>query len=111
MFWKFFIYSGGLEDEKYNNPARELNEINLLDLFSGNTNVLNKLNSYFNKKNAEKNNNANNTNNISNNNNNTNNNNNINFDGGNTKDITISEKISIGSKVDNKTDFIDLKRS
>ena len=57
MFWKFFIYSGGLEDEKYNNPARELNEINLLDLFSGNTNVLNKLNSYFNKKNAEKNNN------------------------------------------------------
>ena len=41
---------GGLEDEKHNNPAKALNEINLLDAFSGNKDVIAKLKNFLNDK-------------------------------------------------------------
>ena len=98
-FENYLYIHGGLEDEKHNNPARALNEINLMDLFSKNTNVINKLKTFFSKKSGEK---------EAKNNNNANNNINNIVESENTKNITISEKISIGSKVDNKSDFSEL---
>ena len=50
LFDNFLYIHGGLEDEKHNNPARALSEINLLDLFQSNSNTLAKLKSYLNKK-------------------------------------------------------------
>ena len=42
----FLYIHGGLEDEKHNNPAKVLNEINLLDYFEKNPVILNKLQAY-----------------------------------------------------------------
>jgi diadenosine tetraphosphatase ApaH/serine/threonine PP2A family protein phosphatase len=37
---------GGLEDEKHNNPAKILNELNLFEVFNNNVQILNKLKAY-----------------------------------------------------------------
>jgi protein phosphatase len=44
-----FIH-GGLEDEKHNNPAKILNELNLLEAFENNNSILSKLKSYINER-------------------------------------------------------------
>ena len=48
-----FIH-GGLEDEKHNNPASNLNEINLEELFEKDTTILNKLKKYLDEVNKPK---------------------------------------------------------
>ena len=45
----------GLEDDKHNNPANVLNEIDLFELFASNQNLMNKLKSYFDKKKEQQN--------------------------------------------------------
>lgn len=110
IFDNYLYIHGGLEDDKHNNPAKTLNEINLLELFgsTGNQNLVNKLKTYLAKKNESKANaiaedKQNNTNNA-----NTNNNNSLQESNDNQKDIKISDKFVIGSKVDANADFLDL---
>ena len=100
---------GGLEDDKHNNPAKALNEINLLEMFqlSNNNNLVGKLKAYLTKKAeltkgsekeeksvisqqaAKEGNNAEEAD-------------------GDSKNIKISDKFVVGSKIDSNMDFGDL---
>ena len=50
IYENYLYVHGGLEDDKHNNPANVLNEIDLFELFALNQNLMNKLKSYFDKK-------------------------------------------------------------
>ena len=112
IFENYLYIHGGLEDDKHNNPANVLNEIDLFELFATNQNLISKLKVYFTKKNEQ------------------NQKNSINLDeksmgsssnayqsldsgslsGSNLKDIKISDKFVIGGKVVQNADFSDLVR-
>ena len=112
IFENYLYIHGGLEDDKHNNPANVLNEIDLFELFATNQNLTSKLKVYFTKKNEQNQKNA------------------INIDeksmgsssnayqsmdsgslsGSNLKDIKISDKFVIGGKVVQNADFSDLVR-
>ena len=100
IFENYLYIHGGLEDDKHNNPAKELNEINLLELFQSNEGVYNKIKSFLSKKSGD----INSTNvgdskgNVEMN------------DGQNVKSITLSNKVVIGGKMDNKAEINDLVR-
>ena len=92
-----------MEDEKHNNPATALSEINCLDLFQSNSNALGKLKTFLNKKSGDsssvksstfdKNNNGNND-----------------LISRNMKNITISDQVIVSSSTDAKREFSDLIR-
>ena len=46
IFENYLYIHGGLEDDKHNNPANILNEIDLFELFASNQNLISKLNIY-----------------------------------------------------------------
>ena len=103
LYENYLYIQGGLEDDKHNNPAKVLNEINLLDLFQSNTTIYNKIKTYLNKK-------SNDSSSVQ----------SSSFDnrpgvgetgdGKQQKDITVSDKAVIAGKVDNHSDFSDLVR-
>ena len=110
IFENYLYIHGGLEDDKHNNPANVLNEIDLFELFSNNQNLISKLKVYFSKKTEQS------QKNTSNNEDKTNYNS-ISYQnidnsslGSNLKDIKISDKFVIGGKVVQNADFSDLVR-
>ena len=111
IFENYLYIHGGLEDDKHNNPANVLNEIDLFELFESNQNLTKRLNSYFDSKKEQQNikNSSNSENKSINSNQNSNSNYNdpINSD---LKDIKISDHFVIGGKVQPNADFSDLVR-
>ena len=103
LYDNFLYIHGGLEDEKHNNPDRALNEINLLDLFQSNNNVLGKLKIFLNKKVSD-------SSSVKSSSFDKNSNNNLDLGTENMKNITISSQVVIGSTVDTKSEFSDLVR-
>ena len=100
IFENYLYIHGGLEDDKHNNPAKELNEINLLELFQSNEGVYNKIKSFLSKKSGDIN-----STNVG------DNKGNVEMsDGQNVKNITLSNKVVIGGKMDNKAEINDLVR-
>ena len=101
LFENYLYIQGGLEDDKHNNPAKVLNEINLLDLFQSNNTIYNKIKNYLNKIQNDSSSNKGGS-----------------FDksGGdkgdvkNVQNITVSDKAVIAGKVDSHSDFSDLVR-
>lgn len=115
IFENYIYIHGGLEDDKHNNPANALNEINLLELFQSckDPALVSKLNTFFLRMNeastkASMNDESNLTSNAS-----------ISFSnqnsdliipGNGAKDIKISDKFVIGGKVEQNAEFSDLVR-
>ncbi len=114
IFDNYLYIHGGLEDDKHNNPANILNEIDLFELFAGNKNVLTKLKTYFSKINeqAQKNVVAAEEKSIANSTNSYQNIDSGSLSGSNSKDmkIKISDKFVIGGKVAQNADFSELVR-
>ena len=112
IFDNYLYIHGGLEDDKHNNPANVLNEIDLFELFAQNQNLTSKLKVYFEKKNEHS------TKNSTNNDDKTSfsssnayqSSDNGPFTGSNNKDIKIADKFVIGGKVVQNADFSDLVR-
>ena len=110
IFDNYLYIHGGLEDDKHNNPANVLNEIDLYDLFANNKELTAKLKLYFSKKSEQ------NAKNASHNETNTNNSSTNNYQSSdsssisssNFKDIKISDKFVIGGKVSQNANFSDL---
>ena len=110
IFDNYLYIHGGLEDDKHNNPANVLNEIDLYDLFANNKELIAKLKLYFSKKSEQ------NAKNASHNETNTNNSSTNNYQSSdsssisssNFKDIKISDKFVIGGKVSQNANFSDL---
>ena len=107
IFENLLYIHGGLEDDKHNNPANILNEIDLFDLFANSTN-LTKLKIYFTKKNEQSQKNI--QINEEKSNSNSQNNDNNSLSNSVQKDIKISDKFVIGGKVVQNADFSDLVR-
>ena len=107
IFENYLYIHGGLEDDKHNNPANILNEIDLFELFSNNQNLMIKLKTYFDKKNEQKQNNSINIEEKSSSSNYTQSIDNSSLNS-NLKDIKISDKFVIGGKVGQNADFADL---
>ena len=114
IFENYLYIHGGLEDDKHNNPANILNEIDLFQLFASNQNLMSKLKIYFDKKNEQ---NQKNSINVEEKTNYSSTNNYQSIDNGslagsNLKDIKISDKFVIGGKVGvgQNSDFSDLVR-
>ena len=107
IFENLLYIHGGLEDDKHNNPANILNEIDLFDLFANSTN-LTKLKIYFTKKNEQSQKNI--QINEEKSNSNSQNNDNNSLSNSVQKDIKISDKFVIGGKVVQNADFSDLIR-
>ena len=113
LYDNYLYLHGGLEDDKQNNPAKDLKEVNVLELVKNNEHVYNKIKAYLNRKN-----------------NNSANSGNSSVKGSNISDnvkdscltddnsvpplggknIVMSNKVVIGGKMDNKADFVDLVR-
>ena len=111
IFENYLYIHGGLEDDKHNNPANILNEIDLFELFASNKNLTSKLKMYFTKINEQSQKNISNAEEKS----NSASNNYQSMDSGslsgsNAKDIKISDKFVIGGKVAQNADFSDLVR-
>ena len=110
IFDNYLYIHGGLEDDKQNNPANVLNEIDLYNLFANNKELTAKLKLYFSKKSEQ------NAKNASHNETNTNNSSTNNYQSSdsssisssNFKDIKISDKFVIGGKVSQNANFSDL---
>ena len=115
IFENYLYIHGGLEDDKHNNPANALNEIDLLELFqsSQNQNLFNKLKSFFAKKSNESTKQSSNTSknmdtsSLAYQNSQTNDLPNYSSE---LKDIKISDKFAIGGKITPNSDFSDLVR-
>lgn len=100
-----------MEDDKHNNPANILNEIDLFELFASNQNLTSKLKQYFAKKNEQNQKNSlNNEDKTSMSSNSYQNIDNTSLSGSTLKDIKISDKFVIGGKVVQNADFSDLVR-
>ncbi len=112
IFDNYLYIHGGLEDDKHNNPANVLNEIDLYDLFANNKELTAKLKLYFSKKSEQNAKNAShsetNTNNSST--NNCQSSDSSSISSSNFKDIKISDKFVIGGKVSQNAEFSDLVR-
>ena len=108
IFENFLYIHGGLEDDKHNNPANILNEIDLFELFASNQNLTTKLKIYFAKKLEQSTKNQNedktqsNTGSI--------NNDNTALINSTSKDIKIADKFVIGGKFSQSVEFSDLVR-
>jgi diadenosine tetraphosphatase ApaH/serine/threonine PP2A family protein phosphatase len=108
IFENFLYIHGGLEDDKHNNPANILNEIDLFELFASNQNLTTKLKIYFAKKLEQSTKNPNedktqsNTGSI--------NNDNTALINSTSKDIKIADKFVIGGKFSQSVEFSDLVR-
>ena len=111
IFENYLYIHGGLEDDKHNNPANILNEIDLFELFASNQNLTSKLKQYFAKKNEQNQKNSlNNEDKTSMSSNSYQNIDNTSLSGSTLKDIKISDKFVIGGKVVQNADFSDLVR-
>ena len=110
IFENYLYIHGGLEDDKHNNPANVLNEVDLFDLFSSNQNLTNKLKSYFTKKNEQSQKNVTASEDKTSSSSNYQNMDSASLSGSTQKDIKISDKFVIGGKVVQNADFSDLVR-
>ena len=110
IFENYLYIHGGLEDDKHNNPANVLNEIDLYELFASNQNLTNKLKLYFTKKNEQAQKNVSASEEKSNSSSNYQNMDSGSLSGSTLKDIKISDKFVIGGKVVQNADFSDLVR-
>ena len=115
IFDNYLYIHGGLEDDKHNNPANVLNEIDLYELFASNQSLISKLKVFFSKKNEQSSKNSSNNLNNEEKTNYNSINSNQNYDnnsitGSNLKDIKIADKFVIGGKVVQNADFSDLVR-
>ena len=110
IFENYLYIHGGLEDDKHNNPANVLNEIDLYELFASNQNLTNKLKLYFTKKNEQAQKNVAASEEKSSSSSNYQNMDSGSLSGSTLKDIKISDKFVIGGKVVQNADFSDLVR-
>ena len=113
IFENYLYIHGGLEDDKHNNPANVLNEIDLFELFAPNQNLIAKLKSFFEKKKEQSTKASINSEDKTNNSSGSSSNYYQNIDTGagtNLKDIKISDKFVIGGKVVHNADFSELVR-
>ena len=111
IFENYLYIHGGLEDDKHNNPANVLNEIDLFELFAPNQNLITKLKSFFDKKKEQNAKTSVNTEDKSSYSSSSNYYQNVDTsNGSNLKDIKISDKFVIGGKVVPNADFSDLVR-